>query len=372
MNIGKGTILYIGGFVLPDGNAAAQRVVANAKLFSAIGYNVVFLNYSKDAIRPRRVEYFGFECFECPDREWSIASRMDVDRIEEILSERPDIGHVVAYNYPALSLLRLIRLCRAKGVKCIGDITEWYRARDVSVIKMPLKYVDTALRMRVLLSRMDGLIVISEYLQHYYESRVPTVLLPPMVDTSESKWASLDVGSSSTTTLVYAGKPSRTKERLDLVVDAVVSLPQELNMRLDVVGITAEEFAEIYGGEINDPRIVFRGRVSHEEAVMLVKRADYSVIVRDDNLVTRAGFPTKFSESVTCGTPVICNENSDLGSWVEQSGCGFVVGKDSLGEDLIEVLSNAKPEFDSSVFDYRNFRLRAAGFFCCVEAEKER
>ena len=76
------TMLYVGGFVLPDGNAAAQRVVANAKLFSNIGYNVVFLNYSDDILTPRKTNYFGFECFECPKAEWDIASRMDTDRIE--------------------------------------------------------------------------------------------------------------------------------------------------------------------------------------------------------------------------------------------------------------------------------------------------
>ena len=39
----KGTIIYYGGFSLPDKNAAANRVVSNGKIFKALGYNVVFL-----------------------------------------------------------------------------------------------------------------------------------------------------------------------------------------------------------------------------------------------------------------------------------------------------------------------------------------
>ena len=35
----KGTIIYYGGFSLPDKNAAANRVVSNGKIFKDLGYN---------------------------------------------------------------------------------------------------------------------------------------------------------------------------------------------------------------------------------------------------------------------------------------------------------------------------------------------
>ena len=41
------TILYIGGFVLPDGNAAAHRVLGNAKTLKALGWEVIFFGLSK-------------------------------------------------------------------------------------------------------------------------------------------------------------------------------------------------------------------------------------------------------------------------------------------------------------------------------------
>ena len=37
----KETVLYIGGFQLPEKNAAALRVVANAKILRELGYRVV-------------------------------------------------------------------------------------------------------------------------------------------------------------------------------------------------------------------------------------------------------------------------------------------------------------------------------------------
>ena len=37
------TIVYIGGFELPDKNAAAQRVISNAKIFRKLGYHVIYV-----------------------------------------------------------------------------------------------------------------------------------------------------------------------------------------------------------------------------------------------------------------------------------------------------------------------------------------
>ncbi|MCK9163882.1 MAG: hypothetical protein M0O93_06000 [Bacteroidales bacterium] len=37
------TILYIGGFELPDKNAAAQRVISNGKILRDLGFNVVYI-----------------------------------------------------------------------------------------------------------------------------------------------------------------------------------------------------------------------------------------------------------------------------------------------------------------------------------------
>ena len=60
----KKTVLYIGGFELPDKNAAAHRVVGIAKGLKTLGYNVVFLNSLKNYKGSFKKQYFGFNCFE--------------------------------------------------------------------------------------------------------------------------------------------------------------------------------------------------------------------------------------------------------------------------------------------------------------------
>lgn len=349
------SILYVGGFVLPDCNAAAHRVLANARILRDLGYDVAFLNYSEDAKTPHITEYFGFTCFECPSREWNGAiGRMDIDRVEEVAGILPGLFCIIAYNYPSPALAKLIRFCRKRGITCVGDVTEWYSARDVSPVKAPLKFVDTAWRMHILNKRMDGLIVISRYLESCYRGKVPTVVLPPLVDAGDPKWANSSQESHAGTRLIYAGRPSKTKERLDLIVEAVLAQDFSDGVTLDVVGVTEEGYRSIYGSVPKDSRIHFLGRVSHEEALRAVKDADYSVVVRDDNRVTRAGFPTKFAESVTCGTPVICNANSDLADWARR-GCGVLVDENGLVEGIREAVRNRVAIADRRLFDYRRF-----------------
>ncbi len=60
----KGTIIYIGGFELPDKNAAAQRVVSNAKLLREVGYDVVLVGVDKEiSIKVDENIFYGFKTY---------------------------------------------------------------------------------------------------------------------------------------------------------------------------------------------------------------------------------------------------------------------------------------------------------------------
>ena len=82
----KKKILYIGGFELPDKNAAAHRVIANAKVLREMGFEVSFIGISKDIMgAPSIVE--GFEStpipYPCGKIEWihQISTFVSFDKI---------------------------------------------------------------------------------------------------------------------------------------------------------------------------------------------------------------------------------------------------------------------------------------------------
>jgi len=67
----KGTILYVGGFELPDKNAAAHRVLSNGKIIRNLDYRLVFLGIDKSLeyvknfqLSKRKIQ--NFECWSSP------------------------------------------------------------------------------------------------------------------------------------------------------------------------------------------------------------------------------------------------------------------------------------------------------------------
>ena len=78
------SILYLGGFELPDKNAAAQRVIANAKLLREMGFDISFIGISKDINNaPKVVEGFRSNPVPYPTgtKQWmhQIFTFIDVD-----------------------------------------------------------------------------------------------------------------------------------------------------------------------------------------------------------------------------------------------------------------------------------------------------
>jgi len=348
------TVLYIGGFELPDRNAAAQRVVGIAKAIRELGYNVVFLNALKscDHEQEKKCEYFGFECYEY-HREGQLSYLFTGEKAISYI-ERMQPKYVIAYNYPAFALARIVRHCKSNGIKCISDVTEWYEP-DGNLVHKSIKKLDVDYRMYRVLYKMDGIIAISRFLYDLYSEKVKTVLIPPTVDIAEPKWACPDVQHDDVTTFIYAGTPSAQKEKLDITVDAVVAASQRYPVKLHVVGITKEQYQQMYQIQEDPPTcITFWGRIPHGDVIRLTTEADWTIIIRENSRLVRAGFPTKLVESISCGTPVIVNQFSNICDYLDDTNSLIVDEVSSVKEVIMKAcvtrLSPCKKQFD-----YQNF-----------------
>src|SRR5699024_6916072 len=105
--------------------------------------------------------------------------------------------------------------------------------------------------------------------------------------------------------LIYAGSPGRDKDILTKIFEAFNMLEKKNVIKINVIGITKSQFIadnpnfeEIL--DSLDNKVNFLGRKSHQESIHEIQKSDYSIFIRENNKVTRAGFPTKFTESITC------------------------------------------------------------------------
>ena len=173
-------VLYIGGFEMPDKNAAAQRVLSIAKALRESGYDIQFYGITQNGDLKGDVDGFRYEAYPHPNGTiaW-FKYALGIGIIDYIKKQSPD--YVFLYNYPAIAQERVISFCKNNCIKTIGDITEWYRSQSFP------KRVDTWLRMRVSNKHLDGIIAISRYLANYYKGN-KLIQLPKKKKKKEEKW----------------------------------------------------------------------------------------------------------------------------------------------------------------------------------------
>lgn len=375
-------ILYIGGFELPDRNAAAQRVIANAKILHEICEEVILVGISKDKLQTEFLSeshcYEGLSYYNVKYPKGYKAWLHYITTIEYIIKlvDKYQITHIIAYNYSGFALFRLYKACKKKNVKLLSDCTEWYNVVRGNPIRRIVKKIDVSLRMNTVQPKLNGLIVISDFLFDFYKNKVDNIInIPPLVDLSMKKWdIEVTANQENIIKLVYAGSPPGVeKDRLDFIIDSLQRVIEDTKLKIvfTVIGITKEQYEanfKIKDSNLDtiDDFVIFKGRLPHLDVLREIKSSDYQVFVRDENLTTKAGFPTKYVEAISCGIPVLTNSSSSLISFYEEGKTGFLLDNSSL-DNLIfsfkevltkEVNIQSMKDFckKSSMFDISNFK----------------
>ena len=377
-------ILYIGGFNLPDKNAAAQRVVANAKILRELGYEVSLVGMTRDKEGLDTFEYEGFECKNLPYPETMMAWLKTIGSINQYLSFfKQDTSIVIAYNYPAVALKKLLKHNKKHGIRTLADCTEWYEQTNGRKLFRIIKGWDVNQRMYKVHCQLDGVITISRFLYDFYKERnVHTLLLPPLVDKSDAKWHQPLNGNDHIIRLLYAGSSGKEKDRLDIIISALETIVPKYNIscQFDVIGFSEKQYITKYlnnGVWIKPSYVHFHGRLPHKQVIAMLLSADFQICIREDRLLTRAGFPTKFVETISAGAIALTNASSNLKDYMVEGVNSFeldINDKSSLMKSLTKPLSLSKKEIEgirkqinTEMFDYRFYIEPTRSFLNCVK-----
>jgi len=389
----KGTIIYIGGFELPDRNAAAHRVLANGKIMRELGYQVVFVGV--DSARSAgtellRHDFLGFECWSVPYPVGVVAWLKYIMGLATILkflqkNRAAKVVGVICYNYPAVAQGRIKLLCQRTGTKIIADATEWYDASAGSLIHRVIKYVDTSLRMHIVHRLADGVITTSKFLTAFYGRRGKvTVELPTLFDADKFQ-SPPPRANNLRKQFIYVGSPfdagrvnkarSNLKERLDVCIEIFYQLyTAGEEFSFEIYGIGADDYLRVFpehGGMLQEMAqcTVFKGRQPNELVLKRIAECDFSIFFRDETRVTLAGFPSKLAESISCGTPVVSNRMVSLEDYAQSAGL-FISAR---GEELTlvkqvmdfsptEINAMKQRAYHSRTFDYRKYKEKLDAF----------
>lgn len=356
----KDYIIYFGHFELPDKNALAHRVKANAYAMKQLGYEVYLVGYSrsKKDQNIERIEDGDFTYYEVPYPttiiEW-LRDGNSYKAVEKVINlHDPDKCKAIFFTGVGAGNTRgLLKLSKRYHIPLSADIVDWPMKGNGNIVYKLIKYVmDDILTGKVYAPKVKNAICISSFLAEHYkkENKENVAVIPSLTYKADSRFQRLgEYVPEGIIRYCYVGNPGYKayKDRIDWIVRAFVELNDE-NTALDIYGMEEKSFREEFP-EINidgQSRLVFHGKRPNAECIDAISAADYFVFARADTMITKAGFPTKFSECMAIGTPMITTPTSDLPQYVINGENGYISTEctyDSYYE-VFEISSKTTPE----------------------------
>lgn len=337
----KGKIAFVGNFNIVQLNASGKRVLGLADALSA-DYDSLFIGcQNNDAftlpVSDGRYEYAYFPYASSNIRRLNISEYYNFTI--GILNRITNLKVVVIYGSPVLSLYvyKLMKWCKKHQIRIIADCVDMIFETGFGGIKDFIKKIDTVFLKKYLYPKADGVIAISSAIAGYYkrEKCNNVIIIPPI---TKMLFAPSDTISKEIT-IVYAGIPfnkvpniaeNSMKDRLDISIEYVFALIERgLCAKFKIYGITKEDY--LYSVPKHKSlldsckTITFLGRADNSIIEHEIQQSDFTILCRDKTPVTQSGFSTKFSESLSLGTPVICTDTSDITKYLIDGKNGILV-----------------------------------------------
>ena len=145
---------------------------------------------------------------------------------------------------------------------------------------------------------------------------------------------------------------------------------------MDLIGVTLEQVENVTG-EVCWQKygIDIHGRVSNSIAKKIIQKADFSFLLRENKQYAKAGFSTKFAESMCLGVPVICTKVGGADSVITHMYDGICLDNNDIltiektliilmnksSEEIIEMKNNAYITA-SRLFNIDSYTQEMSGF----------
>lgn len=347
-------ILYVGQIAI-EGSASCTHVRNRARFFNNIGYEVYGLSecpknecdkvedtdflkyvYMKPLHGKGKVRGAGW----IADQFLGIHTYNEIIRALKFIS--PDI--IILYELNSIVVEERIRAyCEKHNIRLIIEVTEWMEVENRKEIATRGIVWQKDIQKRYIDKRCGNIIAISEFLyEHYRNQGCNVIRLPPLVYDFADKdqvFRDRDVVELHQDRLVFAGTTD-FKDYLEPILKAIRKMNDaEIKIIFDVVGPSPDAIESML--ECSSPTqygINCYGRLSHENTLSIVRKADFSVLMRENKRYAKAGVSTKFVEAMSLAVPSICTAVGGTDVFVTDGVDGVLIKDNSVHEVLDKLM----------------------------------
>lgn len=139
--------------------------------------------------------------------------------------------------------------------------------------------------------------------------------------------------------IVYAGSVGGGKDILFPFIDAIKVINSEMiKITLTIIGPNKSILKSKYGDiDLSDMGIEIKDKCKNDEVLHILKVSDFSILLRNNKRYAKAGFSTKFAESMFMGTPVICTDIGGADRCITDMKNGVLIADNSV-ESIVATL----------------------------------
>ena len=339
-------ILFFGRFTAPTTSAGACRTLYLGKLFNNLGYTPFISSFTAE----NELGLFKYDdVYLLPYAKQPKTAKEKINlflnskkEIEKIFSafnkSKPDI--VVIYSVLSVPAVKLIKkYCFKNNIKLIFDVVESQVVSQQSfnsffTYYLPQKYINS-----IAINKKSSVIAISSFLNETYEKKgINSLIVPFISDTSGTRdCTNIDASRKKypkAKYILYAGNPFNKRDLLAPIFESVRGLTKEEkeSIKIIIAGVDINQLLKREGVKKDDllltkDNIIVLGKVPHSTIEELYEVCDFSILIKPlKKKFSKAGFPTKVSESMAHGVPSICNMSSDLQLYLTETNSVLVNG----------------------------------------------
>ena len=377
----KNVFVIISGDKYPNGDAGAVREHALASLIRDVGYTPLVISMGLST-KFQMKNYDGVSYYSLRYKHQNIFFRAlgrllynrNLNRILKRL-DKSEIKGIMYVSGGRNTLGYVLEFAKNNSINLYHDSVEWYSPEEfVDGEQSPAYQANNALNTKII-GKGWRTIAISSYLYDHFKERCDKAIRIPVIMNVDAIECNLQPSAEGKIKFVYAGSPG-TKDYLAEIISGFSMLSNEeiKKVELHIVGVTTEQLVDVCDAKTSDidrlgSSLIVYGRLPREKAVEKVRNADFSLLLRDETLrYAKAGFPTKIVESLSCGTPPMCNYSSDLSMYLTDEENAFIInGHDAqaVNATIKRILCLDKADFSrirvnarttaENYFDYKNY-----------------